>query len=696
MRGHLMPYLVLDFETTAVQSYGRKPANQFDKRNKVVLIAMKSENSADVETYSLDTDFEPLKEALKNHEVLIGCNIKYDLLFIWHYDWFQDWLKNGGRIWDVMIVEYLLSGQENKYWGLNKLSEKYGGRQKDDNVTQFFEDGFGAEIVPSQLLIPYAEADIWNTELVALEQLKQVTKEKMHPIVKVHMNHHLALCEMEFNGLRFDNEEHLRVKEDLDTQIRQSIVDINRALEKHNRWSLPADVIFNPDSTQHRSAVLFGGEIKYTERRPKVGPDGKEEVFKGGKTPGIIKTRLESTVKKIPAVVESLGDTYSTSLEAGGYWSTDDEILESLSTCGNETLSDIATALRKYRSLITIASKYIDQGTPKKPKGLKDYVGPDGILHPTLDSVNTITGRTISKTPNCQNLPKTVRGLIKSRHEGGSIITADFSQIEIAIYGFLIQSYKFLDEINNGMDFHCKNLALVEGMPYDEVVALCATTQEWKEKRNLIKASVSFTKLYGAHPMTIASRSGLPLKAVEDMFERWDNEYPEAKVFYESIYGSLQKYPRPGPLRIKDFTNKRTIVEESECNHVGLYQGVLGKKYCFTEYAIKTRKGDTWRRFKSNDIENYPIQGTAADVFFLVAGEVYRWTLDKRDKCCLILEVHDELVFDCSPDYRDQYTEEIRGIMENVPLLMKKHFDVNFNVNIKVGMGHGPNWRDAK
>ena len=253
-----------------------------------------------------------------------------------------------------------------------------------------------------------------------------------------------------------------------------------------------------------------------------------------------------------------------------------------------------------------------------------------------------------------------------------------------------------IQDIKDGVDFHCKRLAYAEQLPYEEVVALCATSPEWKLKRKKAK-TISFQKAYGAQPASIAKECGLPEEVVKRVFDSEDIEYPEIKQFYEMVLESVQR-TRTVEDELMWIRNKATgerIQMDGEYKAYGTYQSVTGKLYTFDEKAVLTRRG-VFRYFSMPDIQNYPVQGTAADIVACQVGRLWKELINHRDKCLLINEVHDSVILDVKKSHLDLIIEKVSTILQDVSGSFQKQFGLKFNVPIKVDHCYGSTWKAAK
>lgn len=660
-----MKYCVLDLETNGTTTYKRF-CNPLDDRHTIELYSYKL-NGREAKV-STTMPFSQLSVPL------IGQNIKFDLLYIWKNDVIQKFIQDGHLVWDTQTVEYLLSGQASGRYNLDSLAQKYGGTIKDDRIKTMYEQGYQSKDISHEILIPYAIADAENTEIVALAQLKEVTKRGMLPLVKLYMKHYLAVCEMEFNGLYVNQAPAWEKLKELEEQLEELLKNTSPP-----NWS--QDIPFSPLSNQHISVAMFGGALSYTVDEQQVDEEGNVIKYKTGLRKGEIKTKKTKKIFDF----DGLYPRYGT-----GFYPVDEKVLQQYDC-------EFTKKILKIRELNKLISTYYYSDTGKKQTGLLSLIHPDGCVHSEYKTAFTTTGRLASTNPNVQNMPPSILDMFSSRWgDDGMICEMDFSQLEVIVQAYLTQCPNMIRDIENGVDFHCKRLAYAEGLSYEEVYNRCQESHEWKLKRKAAK-QISFQKAYGAHPQSIAKSTGLSVDVVTRVFEKEDEEYPEINQFYELINEEVKKTRRvlPTLINIKNRDTGEYFQREGEQDAVGFYTSVTGKKYTYTEKAVLTQRG-VFRYFSQPDIQNYVVQGTAADIVAGTVGRVFEFLKKHRDKALMINEVHDSLILDVKKDYVDWTIENVLPILKDVRGLFKDTWGLDFNVPIDVGYKFGKNWLECK
>lgn len=414
-------YAVIDFETTVFESYKRK-ANPFDKRNKVIVSVFKLGTDTEVTTKYDRSGIDKFDDLpFDKFDVLVGQNMKFDLLYLWGSQRLREWLRNGGRIFDTMVAEYLLTGQQSMYASLDKLALKYGGEVKDNRLSEMFEAGIGADKIDPDILLPYAQGDILNTEIAFLGQLEALKRTAMTPLVWGYMDHLLALTEMEFNGMYFDLEAANTLREDLNKQYE----DLRKRFQEVVDGYAKTPVVFNPDKPEHISALLYNTPIKVVTRE-QIGVFS-DKCSKAGQPR--YKVTREVVFLDMPNIHSAKGVR---EYKKKGVYASDNSILLTLKErCQGDTgATSILDGILKYREVKKLLTTYLYSVNLKtgKESGLIPLVNKlDGCIHGNLGMVGTVTGRLNSSNPNMQNIPTSLKKLFISRFgKHGQIVEFDY------------------------------------------------------------------------------------------------------------------------------------------------------------------------------------------------------------------------------------------------------------------------------
>lgn len=322
--------------------------------------------------------------------------------------------------------------------------------------------------------------------------------------------------------------------------------------------------------------------------------------------------------------------------------STDEEVLEKLKEDGAE----IAKAILEYRKLAKLKNTYVD-AIPK----LRDE---NNRVHTTFNQIGTTTGRLSSSDPNLQNIPvKTDEG-IKIRQgfiaEKGSILMGiDYSQIELRVLAQLSGDENLRAAYQSNMDLH--------SLTARKIFELSENDEVTREQR-IIAKTINFSIIYGKTAFGLAKELGITQREASEYIERYFNQYPRVKEFEKEIV---------------EFTEKNGYTE-TLFGRRRIIEGINSKNKNIKSQA---------ERMAVNSV----IQGTAAEVLKQVMIEIYRYIKDKAG-ISLLLQVHDELIFEISQDRLEEYRENIEKIMRECVKFDSVPLEINTNI--------GVNWAETK
>lgn len=323
-------------------------------------------------------------------------------------------------------------------------------------------------------------------------------------------------------------------------------------------------------------------------------------------------------------------------------YSTAEDVLQKLSS-----RHPIIPLILEYRSLSKLVGTYLDSF----PKLISPV---SGRLHTVYNQTVTATGRLSSSNPNLQNIPiRTERGREIRRAfvpaDGEHLIlAADYSQIELRIIASLAADRHMLEAFANGEDIHASTAAKIYHLPIGEVS---------KEQRRNAK-SVNFGIVYGISAFGLSEQLSIPRKEAAALIDEYFAQYPDIAAFIEQCR------------------------ETARAN--GYAQTLLGRRRYLPD--INSRNAAA-RSFAERNAVNMPIQGTSADMIKLAMVRIHNDIVSRRLRTRMILQVHDELVFDL---YRPE-EDEVRALVEHH---MKTALPLD-GINIEVGMGVGNNWLEA-
>lgn len=306
----------------------------------------------------------------------------------------------------------------------------------------------------------------------------------------------------------------------------------------------------------------------------------------------------------------------------------------------------VVDALLEWRSLTKLLGTYVD--------ALEAWIHPrTGRIHTSFNQAVAATGRLSSSDPNLQNIParseegREIRRAFVPREAGWMLLSADYSQIELRLVAHLAADPALQSAFRDGADVHARTAALIFGVPEPEVGPLLRARAK----------AVNFGILYGMGPARLARETGIA--------------FGEAKSFIERYFEAL-----PGVRAWLD----RTLAEARASGEV---RTLLGRRRPLPDLA--SRDGRV-RAQAENAAVNTPVQGSAADLMKLAMLRVDRRLGASRLRARMLLQVHDELVFDCPEDEREELSALAREEMEGV---------MDLSVPLRVDVGHGPDWAAA-
>jgi DNA polymerase-1 len=299
-----------------------------------------------------------------------------------------------------------------------------------------------------------------------------------------------------------------------------------------------------------------------------------------------------------------------------------------------------------YRSLTKLKSTYVDT--------LPALISPrDRRIHTSYNQAVAATGRLSSNNPNLQNIPirtergREIRKAFVPRNKDFILLSADYSQIELRIIAELSEDFNMLDAFRHGLDIHTATAARVYGLPLE------AVTSEMRRKAK----TVNFGIIYGISAFGLSERLNIPRREAADIIDAYFRQYPGIKQYMD-----------------------KTIVFAREHGYV---ETIMGRR----RYLRDINSGNAVvRGFAERNAINAPIQGSSADMIKIAMIHIHDEFNRQNFKSRMILQVHDELVFDVHRDEIETVKPVIHDLMVNaIPL----------TVPVEVEMNVGENWLEA-
>ncbi|MBC7661143.1 MAG: DNA polymerase I [Chitinophagaceae bacterium] len=322
-------------------------------------------------------------------------------------------------------------------------------------------------------------------------------------------------------------------------------------------------------------------------------------------------------------------------------YSTDVSVLEQMEE------HPLGKALLSYRTIMKLKSTYVDS--------LPQLINPkSNRLHTNFHQAGTTTGRLSSNDPNLQNIPirseegREIRKAFKASQKDWVIISADYSQIELRILAFLAQETNLRQAFVDRQDIHTATASRIFGVPAAEVTG---------NQRAQAKA-INFGIIYGMGPQRLARETGVGMKEAKDFIDRYFATYPG----------------------IRDYID-RSIAFAREHEYT---MTISGRRRTLRE--INETKDRMLMANAQNIAVNAPVQGSAADLIKIAMVRVQKKLDETGSRARMLLQVHDELVFECPRDEMDQVIALVRQEMEGA---------YDFGVPLQTDVGVGDNWLEA-
>lgn len=323
-----------------------------------------------------------------------------------------------------------------------------------------------------------------------------------------------------------------------------------------------------------------------------------------------------------------------------GYYSTNAKVLSDLARD-----HEIVRLILDWREKSKIKSTYLDTLGPLR-RG-------DGRVHTTYNQTITATGRLSSSDPNLQNIPtrselgRTVKTAF-SAGEGSVFLAVDYSQIELRLLAHLSGDEHLVRAFNEGEDFHAETAARVFGVSVSEVTP---------DLRSRAKA-VNFGIVYGQQAYGLSQSLHISMAEARDMIDRYYEAYPGVRTFLDNVVARAKQ--------------------------TGYAETMYGRRRHIPELKAKNPQ---LRGFGERTAMNHPMQGTAADIIKIAMARVSRRLEEEGFAAHMILQVHDELDFECPVNEVERLTTMVRDVMEHV---------VDLRVPLIAEASTGITWADAK
>ncbi|MBI4037196.1 hypothetical protein HY385_02130 [Candidatus Daviesbacteria bacterium] len=324
--------------------------------------------------------------------------------------------------------------------------------------------------------------------------------------------------------------------------------------------------------------------------------------------------------------------------------STDEQTLTELSAA-----HPVVVKLLRYRQLFKLISTYVD--------ALPRYTGKDGRVHSTFNVEGASTGRLSSQDPNLQNIP--VGGQLGGEvrrafvaQKGKVLLSADYSQIELRILAHLADDPNLKQAFGQNLDIHTLTAAKIFQVSVEKVT----------HEQRMVGKTMNFATLYGQGPRALSRQLGIDYHIARDYIDEYFAQFPKVKIWMNKIL--------------------------EEAREKGYVETLWGRKRYFPELKIGDKR---LQAFGERAAINHPVQGTAADMIKKAMVEISSVIASpkgaRQSPCQMILQVHDELLFECSPKEIESTAKMVKDKMEHA---------LELSVPVIVDIKIGPNWGEMQ
>jgi DNA polymerase-1 len=318
-------------------------------------------------------------------------------------------------------------------------------------------------------------------------------------------------------------------------------------------------------------------------------------------------------------------------------YSTDARVLQELSVH-----HPVVEKILEYRMLSKLKTTYLE--------GLKPLISPSGKIHTTFNQTVTATGRLSSKDPNLQNIPvrleegRRLRNAFTPSHAGNLLLAADYSQIELRIMAHLSQDTGLIDAFRKDQDIHTRTAAEVFNVPLAEVTSIM---------RSRAKA-VNFGIIYGISDYGLSQGLHISRAEAREYIKSYFERYPGVKKYAEECI--------------------------SEAREKGYVTTVMNRRRYLRDI---NHRNHSRRSFAERMARNTPIQGSAADIIKAAMISIDYFLEEEGFQAAMLLQVHDELIFDVPRQELEEVSAKVKSLMESV---------LPLSVPLKVDLRVGRDW----
>ena len=674
--------LTLDVENTVTKRNGKMHLDPFEPTNTLVMVGMLDDyGNEDIVTFD-HSEQQPttdgrriVQDKLDAAHLLIAHNAPHDLLWLWESGFTYD-----GEVYDTMLGEYVLQRGQKQPLSLEACAERYElDTKKQDTLKEYFSKGTSTRDIPHAELAEYLSHDLHATQ--QLYDTLQTLYEgciSLEPTVKLTNQLALHLARIYQRGFQVDMDALMDVRDEFESERRTLII----ALEEQVA-DLMGDRPINLNSPEQLSWVIYSRKPDdkkvwadlFDERMPDAEYRStvnrystklfKQKAYQCHDCRGsgrIHRTKKDGTpfakASKCTTCVAH-GFLYENKdqiaglkfiaptakwVSANGFGTGKENLTFLEGIARSKGMQEAESFLQKVRRLSAVET-YLRSFV----EGIATHVKSDGRLHVRLLQHRTGTGRLSGADPNMQNMPRggtfPVKKVFISRWNGGSIMDADFAQLEFRVAAYLSQDMTAIDEVTTGFDVHSYTAKVISdaGQPMSRQDAKAHT----------------FAPLYGASGF---GRS----KAEASYYKQFTKKYHGIAKWHEAL--------------AKEALNTSKITTPS------------GREFSFPDVARRRFGGVTF----FTQIKNYPVQSFAtADIVPLSLIYIDKLLTANKLRSCVVNTVHDSIIIDVHPQEKEKVLRVIEAANDKLIEIINKRWGIDFNIPLLLEAKIGPNWLDT-
>ena len=675
--------LTLDVENTVTKRNGKMHLDPFEPTNTLVMVGMLDDlGNENLITFD-HSEQQPttngrriVQDALDAAHLLVAHNAPHDLLWLW-----ESGFTYTGEIFDTMLGEYVLQRGQKQPLSLEACAERYElDTKKQDTLKEYFSKGISTRDIPYAELSEYLSHDLHATQqLYNVLMTSYEECSSLEGTLKLTNQLAIHLARIYQRGFQVDMDALMQVRDEFESERRTLTI----ALEEQVA-DLMGDRPINLNSPEQLSWVIYS-------RKPddkKVWPDLFDERMSDNEYRGTVNLHSTKLYKQKAYQCHDcngLGKVYRTKkdgtpfakpskcntcaahgflyenkqqvaglkfypptpkwVSANGFGTGKDNLTFLEGIARSKGMREAESFLQKVRRLSAVET-YLSSFV----EGIATHVKGDGKLHVRLLQHRTGTGRLSGADPNMQNMPRggtfPVKRVFISRWEGGSVMEADFAQLEFRVAAFLSQDITAIDEVTTGFDVHSYTAKVISdaGQPMSRQDAKAHT----------------FAPLYGA--------SGFGRSQAEAAYyKQFTKKYHGIAKWHESL--------------AKEALNTSKITTPS------------GREFSFPDVTRRRYGGVTY----FTQIKNYPVQSFAtADIVPISLIYIDKLLTANKLRSCVVNTVHDSIVIDVHPQEKEKVLQVISAANCKLIEIINKRWNIDFNIPLLLEAKIGPNWLDTK